>query len=85
MPPSDLTELWIDNLAPPLDAVVASVASLLTDKEKFVRLLPWLLKAARSVDLFSLQEELLRRLMQDVRFHYRQKYRDPRISLRASS
>jgi hypothetical protein len=82
--PFELTELWVDNLAPPLDAVVESVTRLLADKDKFARLLPWLLKVARSVDGFSLQEDSFRRLMQEVRSHYRHEPVQP-ISLRASS
>ena len=48
---SNLLELWMDNLAPPRDAVTASVTKLLDDKDKLARLLPWSLKvsAARRV------------------------------------
>jgi hypothetical protein len=73
LPPIKAIELWIDNLAPPLDAVVTSVTSLLAEKDKFVRLLPQLLKVVRSQDSFAEQEESVRELIEEVRQHFRRK------------
>ncbi len=67
----ELIELWVDNLAPPLDAVVAAVERLLEDKDKFVRLLPWLLKAVRSHESFPTPEDSMRDLIAEVRAHFR--------------
>jgi hypothetical protein len=68
LPAMDAVELWIDNLAPPLDAVTTSVRTLLVDKDKFARLLPWLLKVMRSVG--AADEESVRELIGAVRAHY---------------
>ena len=73
VPPHAYIELWIDNLAPPLDAVVASVNNLLGDKDKFARLLPWLLKVMRCQESFPEQEETVRALIDEVRSHFRHK------------
>ena len=66
-------ELWIDNLSPPLDAVRSSVDNLLAEKDKFVRLLPCLLKIVRLQESFAVQEESVRELIAEVREHFRRK------------
>ena len=71
LPAFELIELWIDNLAPQLDVVTASVAKLLEDKDKFARLLPWLMKVVRSQEAFPKPEESVRELIAEVRTHYR--------------
>ena len=71
LPAFELIELWIDNLAPQLDVVTASVKKLLEDKDKFARLLPWLLKIVRSQEHFPKPEETVRELIAEVRTHYR--------------
>lgn len=73
LPPMENVELWVDNLAPPLESVVAAIARLLKEKDKFVRLLPWLLKVVRSRETFAVQEESLRDLIAEVRLHFRRK------------
>jgi hypothetical protein len=73
LPPPAAVELWVDNLAPPLDTVVASVDRLLAEKDKFARLLPWLLKTVRSREAFADQEESVRELIAEVRAHFRRK------------
>lgn len=73
LPPHRYVELWIDNLAPPLDAVRLSVTNLLDDKEKFARLLPRLLKIARAQDPLGEEEEPLRELIETVRRHFHRK------------
>jgi hypothetical protein len=69
--PSDTIGFWIDNLSPPLDAVVASVEHLLTQKEKLTRLLPWLLKVVRSWDSSHIPEERVLELIEEIRQHFR--------------
>lgn len=76
LPPADQVELWIDNLAPPLDAVVSAVDRLLGERDKFVRLLPWLLKLVRTRDDFAAQEHSVRDLIAEVRLHFRRKLLD---------
>jgi hypothetical protein len=72
LPAAELVELWIDNLSPSLDAVLASVQRLLSDKSTFARLLPYLLKAARSrQDPPVVSEDSMRDLLAEVRAHYR--------------
>jgi len=71
MPPRRYVKLWIDNLSPPLDAVIDSVTSLLDDKDRFSRLLPSLLRVARSRDSFAEEEDAFRELMTEVRRHFR--------------
>ena len=71
MPPRRYLKLWIDNLSPPLDAVIDSVTSLLDDKDRFSRLLPSLLRVARSRDSFAEEEDAFRELMTEVRRHFR--------------
>ena len=71
LPAFELVELWIDNLAPQLDVVSASVTRLLGDKDKFARLLPWLMKVVRSQENFPQPEETVRELIAKVREHYR--------------
>jgi hypothetical protein len=73
LPSPDLVELWIDNLAPPLDAVTAAVDRLLAEKAKFARLLPWLFKVVRGRDPFADQEDSIRELIDEVRLHFRRK------------
>jgi hypothetical protein len=85
LPSPDLLALWIDNLAPQRDVVAAAVERLLESKDRFVRLLPWLLKIARSNESFADQEEALRDLMEEVRKHYRDKIGGWPSPLRASS
>jgi hypothetical protein len=80
LPPAASVGLWIDNLAPPLDAVVEAVARLLGEKDKFVRLLPWLLKVARTSQS-DVGEDSVRDLIAEVRAHYQRKLREwPSIS-----
>ena len=84
-PAPELIALWTDNLAPPLDAVTASVTRLLSDKAKFSRLLPWLLKIVRCQEDFPEPEEALRELMAEVRAHFRETDGGLPQGLRASS
>lgn len=84
LPAIELIELWIDNLAPPLDAVAASVTKLLEDKDKFARLLPWLLRVARSQEAFPKLEESVRDLIAEVRAHFRSAPRDRPKPVRAT-
>ena len=44
VPAPELLALWIDNLSPPIDAVAVSVSRVLEDKDKFARLMRWLLE-----------------------------------------
>jgi len=85
LPAFELVELWIDNLAPKLDAVAASVTKLLQDREAFARLLPWVLKVVRSQDSFPKPEESVRELISEVRAHFRSAPRDRPSSVRATS
>jgi hypothetical protein len=85
LPAFELVALWIDNLAPPLDAVSASVARLLQDKARFSRLLPWLLKVVRSQPDFPDQEESIRELISRVRAHFREADGNLPQGIRASS
>jgi hypothetical protein len=75
LPPAEAVSLWVDNLAPPLDAVVEAVGRLLGEKDKFVRLLPWLLRVARSLRS-DVQEDSVRELIAEVRAHYQRKLRE---------
>jgi hypothetical protein len=84
LPSQRFVELWIDNLAPPLDAVRLSVTNLLDDKDKFARLLPRLLKIARAQDPLGEEEDTLRELIQAVRRHFRRKSFHWSRDLRAS-
>jgi hypothetical protein len=84
LPAPASVELWIDNLAPPLDAVVSAVDQLLAEKDKFVRLLPWLLKLLRVRDDFAAQEESVRELIAAVRLHFRRKLLDRPAGSRAA-
>jgi hypothetical protein len=70
MPAAEAVELWVDNLSPPLETVVASITSLLANKDKVARLLPWLLKVMRSMDNYLGEETSVRELMAAVRTHY---------------
>jgi hypothetical protein len=85
LPAFELVELWIDNLAPPLDAISASVKALLEDRGKFARLLPWLLKIARNQDGFPKLVESVRDLIAEVRAHFRTAPRDRPRPIRATS
>ena len=85
LPAPELVALWIDNLAPQRDVVAAAVERLLGSKDRFVRLLPWLLKVTRSNDAFVEQEEALRQLIDEVRAHFRDKLDGLSSPLRASS
>ena len=85
LPAFELVELWIDNLSPPLDVVTESVARLLEDRAAFARLLPSILKVARSKECFPDLEESLRTLMAEVRAHFRTAPRDRPRPLRATS
>jgi hypothetical protein len=71
MPSAGLVELWIDNLSPPLEAVASAVTELLERKDKFARLLPWLLKVVRSRNSSAAEEASVRELMAEVRNHFR--------------
>jgi hypothetical protein len=83
-PPTELVELWVDNLAPSLDGVLAAVARLLEDREKIARLLPYLLKVARCNDPSISIEISLRDLMAAVRTHFRDHPRGFPSDLRAT-
>lgn len=85
LPPQELVELWIDNLAPSLDSVVAAVQSLVDEKDKLARLLPWLLKIVRSQESFAVQETAIRELIAEVRGHYRRKLLQWPVRVRAIS
>jgi hypothetical protein len=84
LPSIGLIELWIDNLAPSFDAVSRAIEALLGEKDKFVRLLPWLLKVVRTQDGFIEQEEAVRELIAAVRQHFRRKMYDWPADLRAT-
>ena len=85
LPSAFAIELWIDNFAPPKDAVGRGIDALLAKQEKFARLLPWLLKIMRSRDDFAVQEDRVRQLISEVRLHYRRKTMDqPAHGLRAT-
>jgi hypothetical protein len=71
MPAADAVELWIDNLSPPLDAVLTAVRTLLADKEKFARFLPFVLKVMRGLETYPNEGNAVRELMEAVRSHYR--------------
>ncbi len=64
-------ELWVDNLAPPLELVLGSVRNLLQDREKFARVLPFALKVLRARGRTAEGEEALRELIAVVREHFR--------------
>jgi hypothetical protein len=85
LPSAKSVELWIDNLAPPLDAVTGAVDRLLAEKDKFARLLPWLLKVVRSREGFADQEEAVRELIAEVRAHFRRKLMERPSQFRATS
>jgi hypothetical protein len=85
LPAFELIALWIDNLAPPLDAVSGSVTKLLRDKARFSRLLPWILKVVRSQADFPEPEESLRELITQVRAHFRDLDGDLPQGIRLSS
>jgi hypothetical protein len=84
MPPGGYVELWVDNLSPPLDAVLSSVRNLLLDREKFARLLPSLLKVVRCQDRSAEEGQALRELIAEVRQHFRSKTLDWPGDLRAT-
>jgi hypothetical protein len=84
-PAFELVELWIDNLSPPLDVVTESVTLLLEDREKFARLLPWILKVARSQGHLPDLDERVRTLMAEVRAHFRNAPRDRPRPIRVTS
>jgi hypothetical protein len=71
VPAHAFIDIWVDNLSPSLDAVAESVGNLLTDKDKFARLLPWLLKVMRCQEAFAQQDEAVRELIAEVRRHFR--------------
>jgi hypothetical protein len=85
LPAFELVELWIDNLAPQLDAVSMSVMKLLQDKDRFARLLPWLMKVVRSKEAFPKPEDSVRDLIAEVRTHYRNAPRDRPKTVRATN
>ncbi len=72
LPPSELIDLWVGNLAPPLAGVRDSVTRLLRDKDKFARVLPWLLRVGRCQTSPAGFEESLRDLIDKVRLHFRE-------------
>jgi hypothetical protein len=72
LPPQAAVELWVDNLAPPLDAAVAAIGRLLSDKDKLARLLPSILKLVRSREGAG-QEQSISDLIAEIRLHYRRK------------
>lgn len=71
LPSGDLVEIWVDNLAPPLDAVAGAVTRLLDDRQRFARFLPFVLKIVRSIEDFPRPEESVRELMSEVRLHFK--------------
>jgi hypothetical protein len=75
LPPQAAVELWVDNLAPPLDAAVAAISRLLSDKDKLARLLPWFLKLVRSRDAAG-EEQSISELIGEIRVHFRRKLQD---------
>ncbi len=75
LPPQAAVELWVDNLAPPLDSVVAAIGRLLSEKDKLVRLLPWFLKLVRSREAAG-EERSISELIAEIRLHYRRKLQD---------
>lgn len=79
----ELVELWLDNLAPQSDAVAFAVNSLMDKKDKFARLLPWILRIVRSRDTFAVQEQSVRELIEEVRQHFRRKLQTWPDDLRA--
>jgi hypothetical protein len=85
LPAPELVALWLDNLAPQRDVVEGAVGRLLESKDRFVRVLPRLLKVVRSNDTFAEQEEALRELIDEVRAHFRGKVDGWPSPLRASS
>jgi hypothetical protein len=84
LPPTNLINLWIGNLAPPLDSVTDAITNLLSDRERFARLLPWLLKVARCPGSVAVSEEALRELFAAVRRHFRDEPHDFPSDLRAT-
>lgn len=72
-PPYGYVDVWIDNLSPPLDAVTAAVTRLLADKDKFARLMPWLLKIVRCQETSGEHEDAMRELFSEVRRHFRRR------------
>jgi len=70
-PAPELLALWIDNLSPPIDATAISVGRVLDYKDRFARLLPWLLEVVRSTREFPNPEGSLRNLIAAVRAHFR--------------
>lgn len=85
LPSDKLIKLWVDNLSPPLSAVTVSVGRLLAERQRFARVLPWLLKIARSQQDFADQDESLFELIAEIRQHYRQTLRGRPSSTRAIS
>jgi hypothetical protein len=75
LPPQAAVELWVDNLAPPLDSVVAAIGRLLSEKDKLVRLLPWFLKLVRSREAAG-EEQSIGELIAEIRLQYRRKLLD---------
>jgi hypothetical protein len=71
LPSARRVELWIDNLAPSLEDVIGAVSALLRDRDRFARLLPWLLKAARCQEALADPEGELHDLFAEVRAHFR--------------
>lgn len=84
VPPHAYVDLWIDNLSPPLESVTTSVSNLLANKDKFARLLPFLLKVMRCQESLSEREEEVRQLIAEVRKHFRNKLFDWPSDLRAT-
>lgn len=70
-PGIELIEVWVDNLSPQLDAVVASVSRLLENKDRFARMLPSLHKVVRSTEGFANPEDAIRDLIAEVRTHFK--------------
>lgn len=71
MPLGAHLETWVDNLAPPLDSVLDSVRNILLYREKFARLLPFVLKVVRARGRNAADEDALRVLIAEVRQHFR--------------
>ena len=70
-PPMALVEIWIDNLSPTPDLVLAGIRELLTDKPAMTRLLPRILALSRIPETPGAPGDgALRELMRAVRAFY---------------
>ncbi len=84
MPPTEFVDVWVNNLAPPLESVTRAIRTLLVNRDKFARVLPRLLKVARCPGALDVSEDELRDLFAAVRKHFRRAPRDFPSSIRAT-